>query len=201
MTHPDPDPRTDQPQPRSAPVLEPYGPPTPTAVQPQVGPAFEPYGQSAHATPPAGLPLAGLPPAGQPYGPDAATAGRPPTAPPRKRTAVVVLSVLAVLFLATAGVFGVLYANETSRNNQLTSQLSDKERELTDSGEQLERAKEDASKAKNAQEIAEDARKRAENDGASMVKCRDAARALREAALANNEAKGEEAFLQLFSVC
>ncbi|GGP50449.1 hypothetical protein [Saccharothrix coeruleofusca] len=192
MTYPSSEPSPEA-QP-THPVLEPYGlsTPAPQVEQPQTGPAFQPYGQFTPSTPPAGQPHVGPP--FEPYGTAAA-------APPGKRTAVVLLSVLAVLLLATAGVFGALYANQASRADQLATRLSDKERELTESGKQLENAKDEASKAKNDREIAEDARKRAENDGASMLKCRDAARALREAALANNEAKGEEAFLQLFAVC
>ncbi|CCH33936.1 hypothetical protein BN6_66990 [Saccharothrix espanaensis DSM 44229] len=145
------------------------------AVQLPAGPEFQPTGQSA--------------PAG------------PPPVPPRKKTGLIVLSVLAVVFFATAGVFGVLYAEKVSENDRVSTQLADKEKELTDSGTKLKDAQDEASKAKDAAQIAETGRKRAEDDGAGMVKCRDAARALREAIFAKDEGRADKAFLDVVANC
>ncbi|MEU4803132.1 hypothetical protein [Actinosynnema sp. NPDC023587] len=135
-----------------------------------------------------------------PLGGPSAQSGPPPAAP-RKKTGLIVLSVLAVLFFATAGVFGVLYSNEVSENSGLSTQLADKEKQLTDSGTKLKDAQDEASKAKDAAQVAETGRKRAEDDGAAMVKCRDAARSLREAIFAQDKGRVEKALLDVVGTC
>ncbi|WP_433263315.1 hypothetical protein ACQPZF_31865 [Actinosynnema sp. CS-041913] len=206
MTYPDSE-RPDNPPPPSVPVLEPYGLPGETradqstaAHQPGADQGFQ-VGSSAYrpGAEQSFQPAVQLPTTSE------FTPATPPDAepePPRKKkTGLVVATVLAVLFFATAGVFGVLYSNEVGQNDRLTGQLADKEKQLTDSGKQLKDAQDEASRAKDAVEVAENARKRAEDDGAAMVKCRDAARALREAVFANDDPKGEQAFLDVFANC
>ncbi|NUT95076.1 MAG: hypothetical protein HOY78_23945 [Saccharothrix sp.] len=206
MTYPD----SGRPEnPPSFPVLEPYGlhpeqvaqpPQTPAAgfAQPgtpaggfaQPGPAgqsaytptgFDPTGNSTHGPTPGAVAVA--------------------VAAPRKKTGLIVLSIIAVLFFATAGVFGVLFANESSRNDQLTGQVAEKEKQVTDSAKQLKDAKDETTKAKDAQKSAETARKRAEDDSATIAKCRDAARSLREALIAEDDGKADQALRDLFTIC
>ncbi|MEV0680643.1 hypothetical protein AB0I60_29420 [Actinosynnema sp. NPDC050436] len=185
MTYPNPGQPENQPH---FPVPDQYGGPGPatTAYQP-VDQVFQP---SAHL--PAGPEF---PPAGP-----SATPGPAPAAP-RKKTGLVVLSVLTVLFFATAGVFGVLYSDATGENSRISAQLADKEKELTDSGKKLKDAQDEASKAKDAAQVAETGRKRAEDDGAAMVKCRDAARGLRDAIFAQDKARIEKALLDIVGIC
>lgn len=125
----------------------------------------------------------------------------PPPVAPRGKTGLIVLSVLAAVFLATAGVFGVLYSDALGRNDRLSAQLAEKEKEVTDSGKKLEDARDEASKAKDAAQVAETGRKRAEDDGATMVKCRNAARSLREAVFAQDEGRADKAFLDVVATC
>ncbi|QFZ22422.1 hypothetical protein [Saccharothrix syringae] len=197
MTYPNADPRPVDPVAQPVPVTEsvPVVEPVPAAqsvpvARPEPVPVLEPYGLATPAT-------------GQPAFPGGPQPAFPPAgaAPPRKRTGLVVVSVLAVLFLAVSGALGVLYVNEVDRNDSLTSQLSDKGRELTESAARLEEAREDATRAKDAQEAAEAARERAEDEGEHMAACRDAARAFREALVADDQAKGEEAAARMFTSC
>ncbi|WP_147455247.1 hypothetical protein [Saccharothrix australiensis] len=162
-------------------MLEPYGLPGETPAAPAALPESDWSGPPGAAVPPA--------------------AGPSDAPRPAKKTGLVVLSVLVVLFFATAGVFGVLYSNEVGENDRLVGRLADKEKALSDSGEQLKDTRDELSRAKDSVEIAENARRRAEDDGAAMVKCRDAARALREAVFANDDPKGEKAFVDVFAHC
>jgi len=177
MTYPN-----DEPAPATFPVLEPYDRPVEPTYEVVAGPPVIPVqSQFTPEQQPAPAPLA--------------------PAPARKKTAVVVLSVVTVLLFGAGTAFGILYSNEKSRNDSLTSQLSDKENELKDSAKNLQNSKDDLGKAKDAVKRAEDAQKKAEGDASLSVQCRDAARALREAAIGDNEAKGDEAFRNLFIVC
>ncbi|MEO6088155.1 MAG: hypothetical protein ABIQ18_34085 [Umezawaea sp.] len=121
--------------------------------------------------------------------------------PPRKKTAVIVLSVLLVLFLSTAGAFGVLYFDQKQESSRLTEQVAKKDAELADSAKKVKDTGNDLTKAKDATKIAEDAQKRAEDEVGLSTKCRDAARKLREAAMANDEGKGTAALMDLFTAC
>ncbi|MFI9814384.1 hypothetical protein [Saccharothrix variisporea] len=202
MTYPD----SGRPEnPPSFPVLEPYDL-HPEQVAQTVA---QPVGQPPQATPAGGFAQPG--PLGQAGGqttftptgfdPTATSPTPAPAAAPRKKTGLIVLSIIAVLFFATAGVFGVLYANESSRNDRLTGRVADQEKQLSDSAKQLKDAKDETTKAKDAQKSAETARKRAEDDSASAAKCRDAARSLREAIIANDDGKADQAVRDLFGIC
>jgi hypothetical protein len=173
MTYPN-----DEPASAAFPVIEPYDRPVEPTYEVVTGPPVIPV-QSQYV------------PEAQPV----------LTAPARKRTAVVVLSIATVLLFGAGAAFGILYSNEKSRNNSLVSQLSNKENELKDSAKNLQDTKDDLGKAKDAVKRAEDAQKKAEGDASLSVQCRDAARALREAAIGDNEAKGTEAFRNLFIAC
>lgn len=208
MTYPD----SGRPEnPPSFPVLEPYGLHPEQVAQPPQTPAA---GFAQPGTPAGGFAQPG--PVGQtggqtsftPTGFDPTGNSTPAPAPtpgavaaPRKKTGLIVLSIIAVLFFATAGVFGVLFANESSRNDQLTGQVAEKEKQLTDSAKQLKDAKDETTKAKDAQKSAETARKRAEDDSATIAKCRDAARSLREALIAEDDGKADQAVRDLFTIC
>ncbi|MEJ2856093.1 MULTISPECIES: hypothetical protein [unclassified Saccharothrix] len=202
MTYPD----SGRPEnPPSFPVLEPYSlHPEQVAQPPQATPAGG-FAQPQPGTPPAGFAQPG--PLGQPGGQTTFTpsgfepSGTSPAPAPRKKTGLIVLSIIAVLFFATAGVFGVLFANETSRNDRLTGQVAEKEKQLSDSAKQLKDAQDESAKARDAQKAAETARKRAEDDSASVAKCRDAARSLREALIANDDGKADQALRDLFTIC
>jgi uncharacterized protein HemX len=127
--------------------------------------------------------------------PQAAAQQLPGAAPaPRKKTGVIVLSVVTVLLLVGAGAFGVLYLNEKKRSDTVASQLADKEKALTDSDKQLKDTKDKLSRA-------EEAKQAAETEKGQLAKCRDAATDLRAAAFADDQPRGEEALKALFLAC
>ncbi|GAA0229028.1 hypothetical protein GCM10010492_29270 [Saccharothrix mutabilis subsp. mutabilis] len=203
MTYPD----SGRPEnPPSFPVLEPYSLHPEQVAQVQPTAPATPADGFAPATPPGVFPPAtptdGFQPATPAGGfppPTSVASGAP--AAPRKKTGLVVLSIIAVVFFATAGVFGILFANESSRNDRLTGQVAEKEKQVSDSAKQLKDAQDEAAKAKDAQKSAETARKRAEDDSASAAKCRDAARALREAIMSEDDPRADQAALDLFTTC
>lgn len=132
----------------------------------------------------------------------------PVSAPPRGKTAVVVLSILLALSLSTAGAFGVLYFDQKQESSRLTGQVAKKDIELADaakkvkdSGDDLTKAKSATKIAEDAQKRAEDAQKRAEDEAGLSSQCREASRKLREAAIVGDEAKAETAALEIFTVC
>ena len=67
-------------------------------------------------------------------------------------------------------------------------------REVADLSKQAKDSKDDALKASEAP-------KKAEAEAATSQLCRDAARALRSAAIANDDAKGQTAALDVFTHC
>ncbi len=125
----------------------------------------------------------------------------PPPAPKPKRTGVVVVAVFTVLLFGAAGAFGALFFVEKKHSADLSTQIEGKDREITDLTKKAKDSKDDATKAVDAQKTAEAAQKRAEAEAARSQKCHDAARALRAAAVANDEAKGEAAGLEIFTHC
>ncbi|XVV01877.1 hypothetical protein ACQPW3_31470 [Actinosynnema sp. CA-248983] len=211
MTYPDSGRPENQP---SFPVPEPYRLHPDQVAQVQPNQPATPAGGFAPPTPPGGEPVINQAAVGQtaftptgvtptsfePTGFEPPARGTPASAP-RKKTGLIVLSIIAVLFFATAGVFGILFADESSRNDRLTADVAAKEKQVSDSAKQLKDAQDETAKAKDAQKAAETARKRAEDDSASVAKCRDAARALREAFIADDDPKIDQAFRDLFSIC
>lgn len=125
----------------------------------------------------------------------------PPPAPKPKRTGVVVVAVFTVLLFGAAGAFGTLFFVEKKHSADLSTQIEGKDREITDLTKKAKDSKDDATKAVDAQKTAEAAQKRAEAEAARSQKCQDAARALRAAAVANDEAKAETAGLDIFAHC
>ncbi|MFI6102021.1 hypothetical protein ACIA8G_41265 [Lentzea sp. NPDC051213] len=125
-----------------------------------------------------------------------------PVAPPKpKKTGIVVLSVFLVLFFGAAGALGVLFAQEKDRSAGLTKQVEGKDREIADLTKKAQNSKDDALRAADLQKQAEAAQKKAEGDAATSQKCRDAARELRAAAIANDMNKGEAAGREIFTHC
>jgi hypothetical protein len=126
----------------------------------------------------------------------------PPPAPPKpKRTGVVVVAVFTVLLFGTAGAFGTLFFVEKKHSADLSTQIEGKDREITDLTKKAKASLDDATKAVDAQKTAEAAQKRAEAEAARSQKCQDAARALRAAAVALDEAKAEAAGMEIFTHC
>ncbi|MEU7531245.1 hypothetical protein AB0A74_36325 [Saccharothrix sp. NPDC042600] len=199
MTYPD----SGRPEnPPSFPVLEAYSLHPEQVAQVQPTPPATPADGFAPATPTDVFQPAaptGFPPATPAGGFPSPTAGE--SGAPRKKTGLIVLSIIAVVLFATAGVFGILFANESSRNDRLTGQVAEKEEQVSESAKQLKDARDETAKAKDAQKSAESARKRAEDDSASAAKCRDAARALREAVIAEDEPRADQAARDLFTTC
>lgn len=115
-------------------------------------------------------------------------------APKPKKTGLVIVTVFTVLFFGAAGAFGALFVLEKQNSHQLSEQVTAKDKEV-------KAAKEEMSKARNDQKKAEDAQKRAENETAQVAKCRDAARAFREASLGEDEQKWEKALDAVFINC
>ncbi|MET9230514.1 hypothetical protein [Lentzea sp. NPDC003310] len=149
-----------------------------TAVQPQpAGPEFEVY------TPPAFAPVQ------QPVAP------APAPAPPKpKKTGLVVLSLFVVLLFGAGAAFGVLFFQEKGRSAELSTQVEGKDREIADLSKKARDSKEDTDRAVAAQ-------KKAESDVASAQKCRDAAKEIKSALVANDDAKGEAAIRSLLVEC
>ncbi|RAS61200.1 hypothetical protein C8D87_110148 [Lentzea atacamensis] len=118
----------------------------------------------------------------------------PPAAPKPKKTGVVVLAIAAVLLLGAAGTFGALYFTEKGRSADLSKQVEGKDREITDL----------TKKAKSADDLATaatDERRKLENEMNSMKACRDAARAVTEAGIAQDEQKITQAMLGMMTKC
>jgi uncharacterized protein HemX len=160
--------------------------PADTAVQPEItpaGPEFEVY------TPPAFVP-----PQEQPV-------AEAPVAPKPRKTGVIVLTVLLVLLFGATGALGVLFAQETDRTADLSKQVEGKDREIADLNRKVKESKEDATRAADLQKQAEAAQKKAEADAGSSQKCRDAARELRAAAIAQDMNKVEAAGREIFVQC
>lgn len=166
----------------TSPVFDPQQQPTDTAVEP-AGPEFEVY------TP------AFVPPQQEQVVPAA------PVPPKPKRTGVVVIAVFTVLLFGAAGTFGTLFFLEKKHSADLSTQIEGKDREIADLGQKAKDNKDEAVKASDAQKKAESALKKAEDEASRSQQCRDAARALRAAALANDEAKGEAAGMDIFVHC
>ncbi|MDX8037267.1 hypothetical protein SK803_44340 [Lentzea sp. BCCO 10_0856] len=170
----------------TSPVSDPQQP-ADTVVQPEVqpaGPEFEVY------TPPAFAP------------PQQFAAPMPAPVPPKpKRTGVVVLAIFTVLLFGAAGAFGALFFMEKAHSADLSKQIETKDREAADLTKKAKDSKDDALRASDAQKQAEAAQKKAEADAATSQQCRDAARELRTAAIANDQAKGTEAAKNVFTHC
>jgi hypothetical protein len=118
-----------------------------------------------------------------------------PVAPPKpKKTGIVVLSLFVVLLFGAAGAFGVLFFQEKGHSTELSKQVETKDREIADLTKQAKNSKDDAAKA-------EAATKKAEAEVALAQKCRSASKALMEAAIAQDDAKGEAAMKDIFTTC
>lgn len=114
-----------------------------------------------------------------------------PVPPKQKKTGVVVLTILVVLLLGAAGTFGALYFAEKKNSAETVQQ---KDREIADL----------TKKAKDADELAtkaSDERRKAENEMKAMTDCRDAARKVTEAGIAQDEQKITGAVLSMMSKC
>lgn len=118
----------------------------------------------------------------------------PAPAPAPKKTGVVVFAVIAVLLLGAAGTFGALYFGAKGDASNLSKQVEEKNREIATLTKDVKAGKDEAAKAVDAQ-------KKAEATAASAEKCRASAKALMEAALAQDDAKGEKAMTEIFTTC
>lgn len=128
------------------------------------------------------------------FGQPEAAAPAPAPAPKPKKTGVVVLAILTVLLLGAAGTFGALYFGAKGDASTLSKQVEEKNREIATLTKDVKAGKDDAAKAVEAQ-------KKAEADAASAQKCRAAAKSLMEAALAQDDARGETAMKDIFTTC
>jgi membrane protein involved in colicin uptake len=106
-----------------------------------------------------------------------------------------------VVLFGAAGALGVLFVQEKDRTAGLSKQVEGKDRDIEDLNRKVKESKEDATRAVDLQKQAEAGQKKAEAEAASSQKCRDAARALRAAALANDEPKGQAAGVEIFTHC
>lgn len=168
------------------PVFDPQQP-ADTSVQPGIAPAGPEY--EVYTPPPAFTP--------QPEQPAVVA----PVPPKPKRTGIIVLSIFMVLLFGTAATFGALFFVEKKHTADLSTQIEGKDREITDLTKKAKESKDDAVRAADLQKQAETAQKKAEADAASSQQCRDAARALRAAAIANDQGKGETAARDVFTHC
>ncbi|MEV6715629.1 hypothetical protein AB0M48_26720 [Lentzea sp. NPDC051208] len=152
-----------------------------TTVQQQdsapAGPEFEVYTPPAFAPPLQQQPVAPAP---------------VPTKP--KKTGIVVLSLFVVLLFGAGGAFGVLFFQEKDRSADLSKQVEGKDLEIADLTKKAKNSAEDTDRAVAAQ-------KKAEADVVSSQKCKDAAKEIKSALVANDETKGEAAIKSLLVEC
>ena len=125
--------------------------------------------------------------------PDAAVVPAP-VQPKPKKTGLVVLAVLVVLALGAAGTFGSLYVSEKNRAADLSKQVEEKQKSLT---AQTILAQENLESMRKAQDSA----KKAQDDASAAATCREAAREVTSAALAQDEQKIMSAVLGMMSKC
>jgi uncharacterized protein HemX len=117
-----------------------------------------------------------------------------PSSPP-KRTAVVVLTIVAVLMLGAAATFGTLWYLEREDHKQTTEQLAAKDKELADE----KKAHEDT---KSQLSAAEKAKTDAESAVTALTPCADAGKEVSRLALADaSEEEGTQAITSLIIVC
>jgi uncharacterized protein HemX len=134
---------------------------------------------------------------GTPYSPEPTTQQWPVSAPPAKskKTGLVVVSILAVLFLGAAGAFGGLYLSEKSDHNAVSAQLVDKDKTLADKDKALSDAAQKADTAVKAQQAAE-------SKALGYQACHDTAVALLHAAVGGaGDAAAGSLGVQLFTAC
>jgi uncharacterized protein HemX len=119
----------------------------------------------------------------------------PPAGPPNKRTAVVVLTILAVVMLGAAGTFGTLWLLERGDHNETTQQLSTKDQQLAD-----ERKAHEGTKTKLTD--SEKAKADAEAKTTALTPCADAGQQFAKLALTNaSEAEATKAATAMIFAC
>jgi uncharacterized protein with gpF-like domain len=119
----------------------------------------------------------------------------------KRKTAPIVLSLVAVPLVGASILLAVLISNETTQINALTTQLADKQQDLAESVDKEHDNTAKLAKSQEDKKKAEDAQKTAEVDSAPLATCHEAARTVRKAAIAQDIATGTEAMKTLFSVC
>ncbi len=122
------------------------------------------------------------------------TVVQPVTAPQRKKTGVVVLTIVAVLLLGAAGAFGALYFVEKGHSADLSKQVEAKDQEIVG----LTKKAADADKLATT---ASDERRKAENEKNALQACQKAARAVTEAGISQDEQKIAAAFFDVVAKC
>jgi hypothetical protein len=120
----------------------------------------------------------------------------------KKRTGLIVLTVVTTVLLGATGALGFLYFDSKARGASLTTELADLEqRRLAAIGKQLD-GNDLLAKARTAENTAEDAQEKAELTGRKMADCQEAARAVRQADLGGaDQAAFEAAALKMFATC
>jgi uncharacterized protein (DUF3084 family) len=123
---------------------------------------------------------------GQPF--PAQGAQQPAPSRPPKRTAVVVLTIVAVLMLGAAATFGTLWFLERDDHKQTTEQLADEKKAHEDTKSQLS--------------TAEKAKTDAESEVTALTPCAEAGRELARLAVANvSEEEATQAGAELVLAC
>lgn len=117
-----------------------------------------------------------------------------PVQPKPKKTGLVVLAVLVVLALGAAGTFGALYVQEKNRAADLSKQVEEKQKSLT-AQTMLSQSNHDELRKHLDSMSAE------RKELASARICREAAREVTAAALAEDEQKITSAVLSMMSKC
>lgn len=189
----------------TSPIFDPQQP-ADTAVQPEIPPAAPEIPAAVPEIPATGPEIPAAGPEFEVYTPPVFTPPQQPMyqapVPPKpKRTGVVVLAIFTVLLFGAAGAFGALFFVEKAHSADLSKQIETKDREAEDLTKKAKDSKDDALRAADAQKQAETAQKKAEADAATSQQCRDAARALRSAAIAGDQTKGQAAAVDVFTHC
>jgi len=117
-----------------------------------------------------------------------------PVQPKPKKTGLVVLAVLVVLALGAAGTFGALYVSEKNRAADLSKQVEEKQKSLTAQTILAQSNLEEMQKALGSA-------KKAQDELESAKVCRDAAREVTAAGVAQDEQKIMTAIFSMMSKC
>jgi hypothetical protein len=129
------------------PVGQPYAPvPSPPTYDPAA--MAQPYSaQPYSAHPYSSAPYSAAPASGYPYGIPSAIPG-PPVEPKRRRTGVIVLSILTTLFVLAAGVMTTLFVLTKQERDRLDSQAQRLGVETTDQRQKINTLESDLANAK-----------------------------------------------------
>ncbi|MFD9736005.1 hypothetical protein [Umezawaea sp. NPDC059074] len=121
--------------------------------------------------------------------------------PRRSATPVVLLSLLSVLLLGAALLFGVLYSNQSSRNASLAEKVAEKQRGLDDTRTKIDANAKNLTKTQADIKSDVDARQKVEADSAPLAACYEAGRKILQNVLEQNLEEYRKNQEALYAAC